>query len=1197
MEAASRIPPPPPELFYGPLGRIALSEGEVTEFDPVGTYGSLICCAGNALSMAAEFWLEDTHFFPLIEYVALVGDTSDARKSSTLRHAVHVVTHLDATWENRVRPDAATGEWIVEQIQDPLTKDVFDKKDNKWVEQPSHPGIEDKRLLIRYDEMLSMITKGRREGCSLIPTIRHGWDCTPMRPGSKSTNAKVDNPRLSVLTATTPEDLRAHFPREWLDDGTTNRFLWLRIRVMPDKPFGGPSALKQCPKEIEQLQKVFERFSRTVTPIRLQMTEACKQRWAEIYGSLRKRGPHKVTHRTEAHVLRITSILALLDNQTQLDRRHLDAAICLYRYSSDCARAIFHPQLVSDEAMQIVEFLRNRGAAGATRHEIRRTVFGGHINAKDLIGHLKETLDAGFTRTAGKQPEYWYAHEVVDWNPTEEPPEPDGSAPDPGAVSGGAMGTACSAGTIQSNAETSEESADSGSESANSGSESATENTPFSRETAQESAESATFYTHIKNERSCSTTHYDSAAQCDEPAASKKESEESAPCHARNPRSVCERECYTRARDQCEGGFLKGMGKSALSALSEEPSSGVVQNACAFQGENCVVQTDAAASLHIIRFATRIALDTETVCEHDISDPRYILEARIRLLSMKVDGQPAVVLDMFEVDDPAPIREALAGKDLVIYNAFFDLPILTRNLGGPVAYRSLFDPMIAAVLIDNVARPREDDSGDEAVVLPPLIDVLYKWTAVKLDKTLQDSDWASTVLSPEQIRYAAMDVEHLLVLADRLAAELERTGLKRVAELEFALVPVTVSTLEQGVYVDTDALARIKAEAEPKYHDLYRCAQRVLGIANPLSPLQVLTVLQRLGYRQRPTKGAFGKCKDVPIKDTKKRTLKQFAGRQEADLVLELRSVKKILEQCETWKKAVGAYGPNVYVRFKQLGTVTGRYSASNPPFQQLKKGPPRELIAAPPGYTLVDFDFEVIEVVCAGVIYKEPRLLEIVRSGDDIYCVVAAMVLGVDRGGIDADDPRRKFGKILVLSLNYCKWVETFIEDCRLEGVKYSDDELRAMYEKYFQLFPGVRRYQQEQDRRAQVGEEARSIWGRRTIMGPGHERWQLRNKLTNHPVQMTCSDLLKAVMVELFRALAQIQGARILASVHDEVLCLVPDALVETVCRLAQQICARIGAEMLGADVPVRINITTGKNWWECTKAEPVVLEDLED
>jgi DNA polymerase I-like protein with 3'-5' exonuclease and polymerase domains len=586
-------------------------------------------------------------------------------------------------------------------------------------------------------------------------------------------------------------------------------------------------------------------------------------------------------------------------------------------------------------------------------------------------------------------------------------------------------------------------------------------------------------------------------------------------------------------------------------------------------------------TVELLREASRVALDTETVCEYDISDPRYVLEARIRLLSLKVDGQPALVLDLFELTDPAPLREALAGKELVIYNSFFDLPILARNLGGEVAYRRLFDPMLAAALIDNLARPREASDGEEAVYYPSLVEVLYRWCDVELDKTQQESDWASSQLTPEQIRYAAADVEHLLLLADRLAVELDRTGLARVAELEFALVPVTVSTCEQGVYVDSGALARVRAETEPAYKELYSRAQRLLGVANPMSSLQVKKVLQQLGYTE---KGGL-----MPLLSTRQRSLKRFAGHAEADLIRELRGLKKVLEQCDAWERAVATYGCNVYVGFKQLGTVTGRYSASNPPFQQLKKGPPREPIAAPPGYSLVDFDFKVIEVVCAGVIYKEPRLLEIVRSGDDIYCVVAAMVLGVDRVEITDPDPRRKFGKILVLSLNYCKWVETFAEDCRLEGVPYSDEELAQMYEKYFELFPGVRRYQQAQDRRAQAGEEARSIWGRRSVMGKGHERWQLRNKLTNHPVQMTCSDLLKAVMIELYRALAPLEGCRVIASVHDEVLCLVPDALVETVGGTAREICARIGAEMLGADVPVRIDITVGQNWWECGQATP--------
>src|SRR5262249_13954760 len=80
LDAATQLPPAPPELFYGPLGQIALAIGEVTEFDPAGTYAALICCVGNALSRSAILRL-GTHRFPPIDFVALVGETSDARKS------------------------------------------------------------------------------------------------------------------------------------------------------------------------------------------------------------------------------------------------------------------------------------------------------------------------------------------------------------------------------------------------------------------------------------------------------------------------------------------------------------------------------------------------------------------------------------------------------------------------------------------------------------------------------------------------------------------------------------------------------------------------------------------------------------------------------------------------------------------------------------------------------------------------------------------------------------------------------------------------------------------------------------------------------------------------------------------------------------------------------------------------------------
>jgi DNA polymerase-1 len=253
-------------------------------------------------------------------------------------------------------------------------------------------------------------------------------------------------------------------------------------------------------------------------------------------------------------------------------------------------------------------------------------------------------------------------------------------------------------------------------------------------------------------------------------------------------------------------------------------------------------------------------------------------------------------------------------------------------------------------------------------------------------------------------------------------------------------------------------------------------------------------------------------------------------------------------------------------------------------------------MLVPDPGCVLVDFDFKLIEVVAAAIIYREPALEAIIRSGADIYKTVASLLMGCSVEDIVTDDdPRRKFGKITVLSLNYCKGPDTFIEDCWLQRVQLSDSEIRAAYDKYFEQFPNIKAYQEAQLVRAADGAEARSLSGRRSIMARGHQRWQLRNKLTNHPVQMACSDMLKGTMVGLYVLLPD--GARILGSCHDEVFLSVPPLAVRDVCHKAQQIAAEVGRNILQSDIPVRIDITTGANWWECTKAEPLRLEDVEE
>jgi DNA polymerase-1 len=410
LEAATRVPDPPPELFYGPLGRVALAMGQVTEFDPAGLYASLLCCFGNAVSQAA-FICRGEHFFAPIEYVALVGPTSAARKSSALRAACSLIADLEPSWKSRIRTDAASGEWIIEQIRDAEFDSKQDKKTGDWSEVMIHPGVADKRLLIRYEEMATLMIKATRKGNTLVDCLRQGWDCIPLTPGSKSSPARVEHPRLSVLTASTPEDLRIYCPDEWKANGTLNRFLWMLLKPMPFIPDGGPKIIDHCAQDAAKLKSALQRFTQTSgrRSFALSLAPDFNALWNQLYPDLVARGPYKVTHRSEAHAMRVAIILALADNGLQLKPAHLAAASLLVSHSNRCAEAIFHPRKISERAYEIVEYLRNRGANGASRKQIRRDVFHDNLAAADLTVALQETLDAGLTRKEGERPEIWYA--------------------------------------------------------------------------------------------------------------------------------------------------------------------------------------------------------------------------------------------------------------------------------------------------------------------------------------------------------------------------------------------------------------------------------------------------------------------------------------------------------------------------------------------------------------------------------------------------------------------------------------------------------------------------------------------------------------------------------------------------------------------------------------------------------------------
>ena len=180
-----------------------------------------------------------------------------------------------------------------------------------------------------------------------------------------------------------------------------------------------------------------------------------------------------------------------------------------------------------------------------------------------------------------------------------------------------------------------------------------------------------------------------------------------------------------------------------------------------------VIVTEAGLDAAIASLAAGsgpVAVDAERAHGFRYSQRAYLVQLRragagTHLLDPIAFGQPA---------DLSALGAAIGDAEWVIHAASQDLPCLFEVGLVP---QTLFDTELAARLLNY---PR--------VALGTMLEELC---GVRLLKEHSAADWSTRPLPPEWLTYAALDVELLIELRDRLAAELVAAGKREWAAQEF----------------------------------------------------------------------------------------------------------------------------------------------------------------------------------------------------------------------------------------------------------------------------------------------------------------------------------------------------------------------------------------------------------------------------
>ena len=519
------------------------------------------------------------------------------------------------------------------------------------------------------------------------------------------------------------------------------------------------------------------------------------------------------------------------------------------------------------------------------------------------------------------------------------------------------------------------------------------------------------------------------------------------------------------------------------------------------------------------------------------------------------------------LEDPA-IRKV--GHDLK-----FDAIVLTRH--GIDLQGLETDTMIASYLLDATrsSHPLEDLALEHAGY-----------------KALREEDVCGR--GAKAISFAEIPVEAALDYAGEradLALQVSTTlrdALKKeqleelYTTLELPLIPVLVDLERAGIRIDGPALA---AQSENIDYELATLARRIFEYAgeefNIASPKKLGEVLfGKLGFRTETIR----RTTKTGAQSTAVEVLEELALAHELPrLILEWRALMKLKgTYIDALPQLVNPDTGRVHTCFNQAVAATGRLSSSDPNLQNIPIRTElgreiRRAFVADRGHVLISADYSQIELRVLAHLSGDEALIDAFARGEDIHDRTAMKVFGPS-SGLSEHELRRR-AKIINYALLYGKQAFTLARD-----IGVTREEAQQFIDAYFAGFPSVRHFIDDVLANARESGVVKTMFGRRRLVADLLSRnYQVRSeaerRVMNFPIQGSAADILKRAMIDVHGALKKIPGARMILTVHDELLFEAPKSAAEDTASL-------VGEQMENAvklKVPLTVDVGIGENWKE--------------
>lgn len=424
----------------------------------------------------------------------------------------------------------------------------------------------------------------------------------------------------------------------------------------------------------------------------------------------------------------------------------------------------------------------------------------------------------------------------------------------------------------------------------------------------------------------------------------------------------------------------------------------------------------------------------------------------------------------------------------------------------------------------------------------------------KYATTMKEAKGRMWMLAPEHVApYAIQDVVLTRRLRNFYVPHLHQWRLYDIWQEsnEYEIVATWMEI--HGMYIDVKLMHQYMEEVKPQLQDRLRKLWEIAGYElNPRSNPQVASLLGMKSTAKE--KLELHRGSEEPLVYNPNYTLGEAIAALE-----EYRAFEKVNVNYYEKFDRMKDYNDVIHTSIHMTGTISGRWSMSNPPMQAIPVRSDiykvKDVFVARPGYILVEADQSQAEMRIANHYTKDPVMREKIMRGADLH-TENAEELGIPRNA----------AKRIGFGCNYG------IGKVSLARQLHCTEAVAAQYlNKYHFKYKGFRILGRTTEAMAENRGYVRMWTGRCRRYG----MYSPTHKAMSNIIQGAVAEIIRICILRCYRELTPM-GVRLLLQVHDSIVFEIPEDIIHDVL-------PRINKLMtdFDFDVPLRVDIKYGKSW----------------